>query len=94
MKLSQRFQSLVDIAFDNTDYIASPLNYTSEFKISGVNHHVKDNNKHKKDIIKFTDDDTITSLRKAKESEGITAQKIKKLSSSKKLENGFYWELI
>ena len=67
LKLSQKFQSLVDIAFDNTDYIASPLNYTSEFKISGVNHHVKDNNKHKKDIIKFTDDDTITSLRKAKE---------------------------
>ena len=34
------------------------------------------------------------SLRKAKEAEGITVQKIKKLSSSKKLENGFYWELI
>ena len=37
---------------------------------------------------------TYPSLRKAKESEGITVQKIKKLSSSKRLENGFYWELI
>lgn len=37
---------------------------------------------------------TYPSLRKAKEAEGITVQKIKKLSSSKKLENGFYWELI